>query len=184
MALQRLEFIKGVYKVEHPKKIGIFPGSFDPMTNGHVDLIQRAAPLFDELIVLIAVNTRKNSWFSIEEKVSLAQKVVGAIPGIRIDVLKDGLIADYYKKENASAIVRGIRNATDFDYECSIDAVNKKQFEQLETLILFASEQYRYLSSSMIKEIAYFNGNIEEMVPEAVAQAMVLKCSEKKRANQ
>lgn len=152
------------------------------MTNGHVDLIKRSAPLFDELIVLIAINTQKtSSWFTVEEKVALAQQVVGDIPNVRIEVLKDGLIATYYKDIEASAIVRGVRNATDFDYEYGIDSVNKQQYASLETMILFASEKYRYLSSSLIKEIAFFEGDISGMVPEVVEEALKLKCKEKRQ---
>lgn len=154
------------------KKIGIFAGSFDPLTNGHVDLIKRASKLFDELIVLIAINTSKKTWFTAEERVKLTQEATQDIPGIRVDTLRDGLIATYYQEVGATALVRGIRNSTDFEYEYGIASANNKQFAELDTVVLFSSDHYRYLSSSLIKEIAYFDGDISDMVPANINEAM------------
>lgn len=154
------------------KKIGIFAGSFDPLTHGHIDLIRRASKLFDELIVLIAINTSKKTWFSAAERVSLTEEAIKDIEKVRVDTLKDGLIANYYQKVGASALVRGIRNSTDFEYEYGIASANNKQFSELDTVVLFASDHYRYLSSSLIKEIAYFDGDITDMVPDNINKAM------------
>lgn len=167
------------------KKIGIFAGSFDPLTNGHVDLLQRSSEIFDEVILLIAVNTSKKTWFTPQERVELAEKVTRDMPKVRVDMLKDGLIATYFKDAQATAMVRGVRNGNDFEYESAIASANEKQYAGFETVIFLASENYRYLSSSLIKEIGYFDGDISEMVPKQVEEAMhekirVLKSQEAK----
>lgn len=162
------------------KRIGIFAGSFDPLTNGHVDLLIRSSEIFDEVILLIAVNTSKKTWFTPNERLVLAEKVTKDLPKVRVDMLKDGLIATYFKEANATAMIRGVRNGNDFEYESAIASANEKQYEGFETVIFLASEQYRYLSSSLIKEIAYFDGDIMEMVPVEVEEAMQEKVRELK----
>ncbi|MGX7091925.1 pantetheine-phosphate adenylyltransferase [Hutsoniella sourekii] len=159
-------------------KIGIFPGSFDPLTNGHLDLIARASRLFDELIVLVAVNTNKKALFAEDERVALVQEAVAHLDNVRVDVLKDGLVANYFKKVGATALVRGVRNTTDYEYEFTIASGNRQQAADLETVILYAADNYRFLSSSLIKEIAHFHGDISQMVPPAVEQAIQAKFSD------
>lgn len=154
------------------KRIGIFAGSFDPLTNGHIDLLERSSVIFDEVILLIAVNTSKKTWFTPKERVMLAKKITEGKPKVRVDMLKDGLIATYFKDVNATAMIRGVRNGNDFEYESAIASANEKQYNGIETVIFLASESYRYLSSSLIKEIAYFNGDISDMVPREVEEAM------------
>lgn len=173
-----LEYIRKVKAIMTKKKIGIYAGSFDPLTHGHIDIIRRASKIFDELIVLIAINTSKKTWFTAEERVLLTQQAVDQISNVRVDTLRNGLIANYYHRVGASALVRGIRNSTDFEYEYGIASANKKQCANLDTVVLFASDQYRYLSSSLIKEIAYFDGDITDMVPENVNQAMQIRKKE------
>lgn len=154
------------------KKVGVFGGSFDPLTYGHLDLIERASQLFDEVIVLIAVNTSKQSVFTLEERYQLIKEVTEHMDNIRIDSLKDGLIANYYQKVGATSLIRGVRSAQDFEYESNIATVNKMQYSGIETILLVANEKYRYLSSSLIKEIAFFKGDISQMVPPNVAKAI------------
>lgn len=157
------------------KKIGIYAGSFDPLTLGHLDIIERSSKMFDELIVLLAINTSKKYLFSEAERLSLAKEVTSHLPNVSVDVLKNGLVADYYREKQATALIRGVRTTFDFDYESNIAIVNRKQNRELDTIVLFANESYRYLSSSIIKEIAKFKGDISEMVPPQVAEAMKTK---------
>ena len=163
------------------KRIGIYAGSFDPLTFGHIDIIRRASRLFDELIVLIAVNTSKKSLFVMEERRQMIQEALGEIDNVVIDSLQDGLIADYYKKVKATSLVRGVRSTQDFEYESQIALVNRAQDSTVETLLLLANEKYRYLSSSLIKEIAYFEGDITAMVPQNVVKAMQKKMKEQRQ---
>lgn len=157
------------------KKIGIYAGSFDPLTLGHLDIIERSSKMFDEIIVLLAINTSKKYLFSEVERLALAKEVTSHLPNVSIEVLKNGLVANYYKEKQAAALIRGVRTTFDFDYESNIAVVNRKQNPELDTIVLFADERYRYLSSSIIKEIATFKGDISEMVPSQVAEAMKSK---------
>ncbi|UUX34289.1 pantetheine-phosphate adenylyltransferase [Fundicoccus culcitae] len=156
-------------------RIGIFAGSFDPLTNGHFDLIKRSSKIFDQVIVLIAVNTSKTALFTALERFALIEAVIKDIANVKVDVLEDDLVANYFKKVNGTAMIRGLRNSQDYEYESNIDIINKKQNDELDTVLLYADNQYRYLSSSLIKEIATFHGDISEMVPEEVEQAMKVK---------
>lgn len=159
------------------ERMGVFGGSFDPLTYGHLDLIQRSTKLFDQVVVLIAVNTSKKSLFTLDERKQLIETAVKDLPNVRIESMEDGLIAHYYKDLGAVSLIRGVRSAQDFDYEASLATLNKSQYEELETIFLLANEKYRHLSSSLIKEIAYFEGDISKMVPPNVAQAMKDKLS-------
>ncbi|HFI0463688.1 TPA: pantetheine-phosphate adenylyltransferase [Streptococcus suis] len=164
------------------EKIAIFPGSFDPMTFGHLDLIERGAKLFDQLIVLVAVNTTKNSLFSPNERVDLVKAAVSHLDNVQVQSFSDGLVATYYQEVGACAILRGVRNALDFEYESSIAIINRTQYADFETVLMYAREEYRYLSSSLIKEIAHFNGDISKMVPAHVAAALEAKYRERAKS--
>lgn len=154
------------------KRIGIFPGSFDPITLGHLDLIERASKLFDQLIVLVATNTSKKPMLSPEDKLRLIEEAVSKWPNVVVDSLPQGLIATYYQEKGASALVRGIRNPIDFEYENSIASINRTQVEDLETVLLYARDEYRHLSSSLVKEIAHFKGDLSRLVPENVIRVI------------
>lgn len=160
-------------------KIGIYPGTFDPLTLGHLNIIERASRIFDELIVLLAVNTSKKTLFTAAERMALIEANLTELPNVRVDILKDGLVAEYFKKLDATALVRGLRNSTDFDYEFSIASGNALQGDDIETVILYAADEFRFMSSSLIKEIAYFQGDISKMVPVNVEKSMIEKYAKK-----
>lgn len=157
------------------KTTAIYPGTFDPLTLGHLNIIERISRLFDEVVVLIAVNTSKEHLFTLEERVRLIEENIQRFSNVRIDTLSDGLVADYFVANDATTLVRGVRNSTDFDYEFTIASGNARQSDKVETVILYAADEYRFLSSSLIKEIAYYHGNIEAMVPKNVQIEMEKK---------
>lgn len=168
-------YIKGGSDLTAKAKIGIFAGSFDPMTLGHLDLIERSSRLFDEVIVLIAINTSKVALFTAKERLNLVETSISHLTNVTVDILEDGLVANYFSEKNATAMIRGVRNTIDFEYESGIAIANHLQNPNLETITLFADEKYRHLSSSLIKEIARFDGDVSKMVPEKVAEAMSVK---------
>lgn len=146
-------------------RIAVCPGSFDPVTLGHIDIIRRASKLFDKVIVLISVNyNKKNPSFSIEERVDLIKRCTTDIDNIDIDIL-DGLLADYVEKCNAVAIVKGLRAVSDFEYEFQMAMANKNLYSGAETIFLTTSSEYMFLSSSVVKQIAYFGGDISKFIP-------------------
>ena len=153
------------------KRIAICPGSFDPITKGHLDIIRRAAGLFDEVIVLIMVNyTKANTAFTAGERVKMARRVTSDIPNVRVDYYA-GLLADYARAHGACTLVKGLRAVTDFEYEFQMALTNKKLCPSLETLFLTTDIRYMYLSSSVVRQVASFGGDISEFVcPEIAAE--------------
>ena len=149
------------------KSIAVCPGSFDPITFGHIDIIKRASQLFDEVVVLISVNTVKSPSFTESERMMMIKKNTSEFGNVVIDVL-DGLLADYVKKIGAVAIVKGLRAVSDFEYEFQMALANKKLYNGAETVFLTTSTENMYLSSSVVKQIAYFGGDISHFVPENV----------------
>ena len=149
------------------KRIAVCPGSFDPITFGHIDIIKRASQLFDEVVVLISVNTVKSPSFTESERMMMIKKNTSELGNVVIDVL-DGLLADYVKKIGAVAIVKGLRAVSDFEYEFQMALANKKLYNGAETVFLTTSTENMYLSSSVVKQIAYFGGDISHFVPENV----------------
>ncbi len=150
-------------------KIAVCPGSFDPVTLGHLDIIKRASKLFDKVIVLVALNTGKNPSFSPEERVTLIHKTIddAKLTNVVVDIC-DGLIADYVKSVGASAIVKGLRAVTDFEYEFQMALVNARLYHGAETVFLTTSSENMYLSSSVVKQVASFGGDISSFVPACI----------------
>lgn len=158
------------------KQKAIYPGTFDPVTNGHVDIIKRAVKLFPELIIAVASNKNKNPYLDIATRISLLQEVVADIPGVTV-LGFDTLLTDFAKVHNAGIILRGLRAVADFEYEFQLAGMNRKLSKDIETLFLTPSEHVLFLSSSLVREIASFDGDIAQFVPECVVQAI------KKRKN-
>ncbi|MGB9779250.1 pantetheine-phosphate adenylyltransferase [Caldanaerobacter sp.] len=155
-------------------RVAIYPGSFDPVTYGHIDIIKRGANLFDRLIVAVLRNPAKKPLFSIEERIELLKEVTKDIPNVEVDYF-DGLLVEYARKVNASVIIKGLRMISDFEYEFQMALVNKKLNPSIETVFLMTSAKYGYLSSSLVKEIAQFGGCLSEFVPDVVAEKLVDK---------
>ncbi len=149
----------------------IYPGSFDPVTNGHLDVIQRAATLFDEVIVAVAFNEQKKSLFTADERVELIRGVATGVPNIRI-VRFEGLLVDFARSEGAVAVVRGLRAVSDFEFEFQMALMNRKLEPEIETMFLMPAEKYTYLSSRIVKEIARLGGDVSAFVPESVMKAL------------
>ena len=152
-------------------KIGIYPGSFDPITKGHLDIIERASRVVDELVIGVLNNSEKRPMFSAEERVSLIKEAVCFLPNVRVEAF-DGLTVDFAKQNNANILVRGLRAVTDFEYELQIAQMNHKMNSSLDTIFFTTSVEYSYLSSSIVKEIAKYNGDISPFVPQNVVKAM------------
>ncbi len=145
-------------------RLAICPGSFDPVTKGHLDVIQRAARLFDQVVVLVAVNSEKHGMFTAEERCALLRRVTAHLPNVEVAAYS-GLLADYARERKAAAIVKGLRAMSDFEYEFQMALTNRKLNDEVETVFLTTSTEYMYLSSSLVKEVARFGGDISPFVP-------------------
>lgn len=152
----------------------VFPGSFDPLTMGHLNLIQRASGLFDELIVTVGTNISKRSLFTPDERVALIQESVADLSNVRVQ-MESGLTVDFVKSVNASVILRGLRNSKDYEYEAGIAQMNHYLDNGIETLFLLTDAKYAFISSSLLKEVLHFGGDISELVPPAVVAALAKK---------
>ncbi len=150
-------------------KKAVCPGSFDPITNGHVDIIKRAAELFDEVTVLVVTNPDKKCVFSPEERCTLIEKATENVPGIKVDFFS-GLLADYVKDNGICAIVKGIRSSSDFEYEFQMALANRSLAPNAETVFITADPQNMYVSSSLIRQIATFGGDVSDFVPKAIVE--------------
>ncbi|MDI1472851.1 MAG: pantetheine-phosphate adenylyltransferase [Thermodesulfovibrio sp.] len=157
------------------KKVGVYPGTFDPITNGHLDVIKRALKIFDELIVAVAVSSYKKSpIFHIEERINLIEESTKELDNLKIEAF-DGLLVKFVKQKGAVAIVRGLRAVSDYEFELQLAHANRRLFKDIETVFLMPSEEYSFLSSSLVKEIAYFGGSVKSLVPPIVEKALKQK---------
>jgi len=156
------------------KRIAVYPGSFDPVTNGHLDIIHRALEFVDELVIAILVNPEKQALFTVKERMEMITNVLPENHRIQIDQF-DGLLVEYARKKNARVIIRGLRAVTDFDYEFQMALMNRRLEAQIETVFLVPAEQYSYVSSRLVKEICALGGAVRGLVPEDVEKRMQKK---------
>jgi len=153
----------------------IYPGSFDPLTNGHIDIIERSARLFDEVVVAILTNPQKAPLFTVEERLDVMREILQPrFKNIRLDVFH-GLLVDYARRLSAKVIVRGIRAISDYEYEFQMALMNRRLSPEIETLFLMPAESYSYLSSRLVKEVAELGGSVKGLVPELVEQRLLAK---------
>ncbi|WP_125703194.1 pantetheine-phosphate adenylyltransferase [Lacticaseibacillus daqingensis] len=156
-------------------KIALFPGSFDPFTNGHLDTVTRASRLFDEVVIAAMTNTSKQSLFNAAEKQALIEAAVAPLPNVRVVAQPAMLTVDYARQIGATALIRGVRNTADYNYESGIADMNANLAPAIETVLLFGDKRYRFISSSLIKEVASFGGDVSALVPANVAEALAAK---------
>ncbi len=161
-------------------KIAICPGSFDPVTKGHIDILERSCKLFDKVYVVVMINPNKTPTFSTAERVELIKKVTKHIHNLEVESYL-GLVADYAKEKNAHTIIKGLRAVTDFEYEFQQALANKKLKSDLETLFMVTNQEYMYLSSTVVREIATFGGDIEQFVPVEIKDEIMNRIYKKER---
>ena len=152
-------------------KAAIYPGSFDPVTNGHLDIIKRAARVFDRVIVAVANNTSKDALFTISERVDMLKEVTKGIKGVEVETF-DSLVVDYAKQKKINVLIRGLRMTSDFDYEFQVALTNRRLAEDIETVFLMPSEHVSFVSSSILKEVASLNADISSFVPKTVEEQL------------
>jgi pantetheine-phosphate adenylyltransferase len=159
--------------------VAIYPGSFDPLTNGHLDLIERGARLFDELIVAVLKNTGKQPLFTVPERVAMVEEACGRLTRVKADAF-EGLLVDYAAKKGANVILRGIRAISDYETELQMALLNRRMRSEIETIFLMAREEFSFISSHMIKEIITLGGNVAQFVPACVMEKLQTKFSAEK----
>ena len=158
--------------MQQKQRIAVVPGSFDPITKGHMDIIRRAQSLFDKVIVLVVINAQKQPCFSLEERVELIRASIEGLSGVEVDSY-EGLLVDYVRDAGACAIVKGLRAVSDFEYEFQMALANRKLNPELDTVFLMTSAEYMYLSSSVVKDIAVHGGSVAGFVPDGIMQDIV-----------
>ncbi len=161
--------------------LAVYPGSFDPITMGHLDIIRRIQPILGEMTVLVARHSAKNYLFSIEERIELVRECLKDIPNVKVEA-HEGLTIDYVREKKGHVIVRGLRAVADFEYELVMANMNKKLAPEIETMIVFASPEFYYVSSNTIKEVAMNGGSVRDLVPTVVEQALQKKYEAKLKA--
>jgi pantetheine-phosphate adenylyltransferase len=159
---------------EAKKRIAVYPGTFDPITLGHEDLVRRAAHLFDEVIVAVAGSTSKATLFTLEERVQLAQQVFGSYDNVKV-VGFGGLLMQFVQDQQAQIVIRGLRAASDFEYEFQLAGMNRKLYPKLETMFLTPSDEYMFVSSSLVREVAKLGGEVDQFVSKIVENAIKKK---------
>ena len=160
------------------KSKAVYPGTFDPLTRGHEDIVRRAAKLFSEVVVAVADNTSKRSSFSLQERVAMASAVLADCSNVRV-IAFSGLLMQFVREQGAAVVVRGLRAVSDFEYEFQLAGMNRKLFPEVETLFLTPAEQYMFISASLVREIALLGGDISQFVPPLVEEALKQKISSK-----
>ena len=158
----------------HEDRLAVYPGSFDPITNGHVDLIERGARLFDRVIVAVLTNTSKQPLFSVPERVAMMREVFRARPNVEVETF-EGLLVDYVRRRQASVIVRGLRAVADFEYELQMALMNRHLDADIETVFMMPDERYTYVSSHLVREVAALGGSIAGLVPAVVEARLATK---------
>jgi pantetheine-phosphate adenylyltransferase len=159
------------------KNIAVYPGTFDPITFGHIDLVERAARMFDQVIVAVAANKNKKPCFNLAERIDFAAQVLQTCPNVKVMGF-EMLLIDFMRQQNAKIILRGIRAVSDFDYEFQLAGMNRHLAADIESLFLMPAENYTYISSSFVREIAFLGGDVSQFVPEIVVKAFKQKTSE------
>jgi pantetheine-phosphate adenylyltransferase len=162
-------------------RTAVYPGSFDPITNGHLDVIQRAAKLFDRVIVAVAKNESKNPFFSMSQRQELCAQAVAHLPNVTVDAFT-GLLVEYMERVQGDAVVRGLRAVSDFEFEFQLALMNRKLNERVETIFMMPKDTYTFLSSRMVKEIARLGGDVSSFVPKIVQEALANRLNAKKTA--
>ncbi len=157
-------------------RLAIYPGTFDPITNGHLDIVRRASHIFDEIILLIAENLDKQPLFTLDERVRLATESVGGIESVSVEA-HSGLLAEFARGRSAAAIIRGLRAVKDFEYEFQMALMNKALYPEVETVFFMPSEKFTYVNSSIVREVARLGGNVSSHVPPTVAEALTQEFS-------
>ena len=155
-------------------RLAIYPGSFDPVTNGHIDILEKTCKLFDKIIIAVVHNVGKNALFSLNDRVNLIKESTCHIPNIEVESFS-GLLVDYVKQKGAIAIIRGLRTVADFEYEMHIAQINRKMLPEVESIFVLADSRYFFVSSSIIKEVALLGGDVSELVPESVKVGLTEK---------
>ena len=163
-------------------KTAIYPGSFDPITSGHLNIIRRAASIFDKLIVCVMVNAGKNPMFSLEERVDLMRRVSGDLPNVEIDCSNE-LLAEYARRRGSCVVVKGLRAVSDFESEFQMALLNRKINPDLDTMFLTADSQYMYLSSSMVKELGAYGGDLSDFLPKEIIPDFQERIESRKKMN-
>ncbi|MBE9546373.1 MAG: pantetheine-phosphate adenylyltransferase [Proteobacteria bacterium] len=157
-------------------KLAVYPGSFDPITNGHIDIIKRGLRVIDELIIVVSYNPNKTALFSVEERIDMIREVIGDDPRVKIDSFS-GLIVDYARKANADVILRGLRAMSEFEYEFQLALINRRLDRDIETMFLMTGYKWFYTSSHIIKEAASFGGSVKGLVPDLIIKKLQEKYS-------
>lgn len=161
-------------RLERNLTIAIYPGSFDPITNGHIDILKRASKLFDNVIIAVLENPAKTPFFSVAERIAMIKETTSVLKNVQVDSFK-GLTVDYAKQKNAKVLIRGLRAVSDFEYEMQMAQMNKSLYLDLETIFLVPSVENSFLSSSLVKEVAMLRGDVSQIVPDSVNKLLINK---------